>query len=411
MVSRRVLPVERNPLVAPENSPSIEILVERRRLGQTQLNIKIPNVSNAKGADKGTFDYAHLRVPLPKDLSGSEIFALKNTASYPESYFLMRRSSDGYISATGMFKAAFPWALLKEEEAERAHHKKFLSAGQEEVAGSVWLAPEEALALSDEYGMRHWIDALLDPTPIEKGNKDKHTTHIQMPPRFDPSAVPSASFDAPKLRASTRARSTRSASPSKMATPSRKIATPRKPRTKKATEVVHTEEMEVVETATGVAASALQEAIENGTTLSAPADGDAREQETVRIEVQETIEHDGDIETKTTNVKVDVPADHPELLEPEDPAELIKQARAMVEEANKLDGVDATKGAVSKRKAEELGEDEAAARPQRPAKLARTQSTLEQKLAKEKVTRRALVGVAVMTAITTAVSYFAGFAA
>jgi hypothetical protein len=57
-------------------------------LGQTQLNIKIPNVS-AKGADKGTFDYAHLRVPLPKDLTGSEIFALKNTASYPESYFLM----------------------------------------------------------------------------------------------------------------------------------------------------------------------------------------------------------------------------------------------------------------------------------------------------------------------------------
>lgn len=244
--------------------------------------------------------------------------------------------------------------------------------------------------------MRHWIDALLDPTPIEKGNKDKHTTLIQMPPRFDPSAV-SASFDAPKLRASTRARSTRSASPSKMATPSRKIATPRKPRAKKATEVVQTEEMEVVETATGAAASALQNAIENGTASSTPADG---EQETVRIEVQETIETDGDVETKTTNVKVDVPADHPELREPEDPAELIKQARAMVEEANKLDGVDATKGAASKRKAEDLAEDDVAARPQRPAKLARTKSTLEQKHAKEKVTRRALVGVAVMGAIT-----------
>lgn len=42
-----------------------------------------------------------------------------------------------------MFKAAFPWALTKEEEAERAHHKKFTTAGDEEVAGSVWLAPEE----------------------------------------------------------------------------------------------------------------------------------------------------------------------------------------------------------------------------------------------------------------------------
>jgi len=51
--------------------------------------MKIPNVTAIKGAEKGTFDYAHLRVPLPKDLSGSEIFALKNTATYPESYFLM----------------------------------------------------------------------------------------------------------------------------------------------------------------------------------------------------------------------------------------------------------------------------------------------------------------------------------
>jgi hypothetical protein len=246
--------------------------------------------------------------------------------------------------------------------------------------------------------MRQWIEALLDPTPIEKGNKDRHTTHIQMPPSYDPSAAPSASLDAPKLRASTRARSTRSASPSKMVTPGRKMATPRKPRAKKATEVVQTEEMEIVETTSGAsAASALQHVTEN-------ADGDERAQETVRIEVQETIEKDGDIETKTTNVKVDVPANHPELREPEDPADLIKQAKAMVEEANKLDGVDTTKGAVSKRKAEALGEDEVAGRPQRPAKLARTHSTIEQKLMKEKVTRRALVGVAVMTAITYALT-------
>ena len=42
-----------------------------------------------------------------------------------------------------MFKAAFPWASLAEEEAERKYQKTFPSAGLDEVAGSVWIAPEE----------------------------------------------------------------------------------------------------------------------------------------------------------------------------------------------------------------------------------------------------------------------------
>lgn len=42
-----------------------------------------------------------------------------------------------------MFKAAFPWASLQEEDLERKYQKTFPSAGDEEVAGSVWIAPEE----------------------------------------------------------------------------------------------------------------------------------------------------------------------------------------------------------------------------------------------------------------------------
>jgi hypothetical protein len=115
MVSKRSLPERRNPLVEPENSPSRtytqriahctspgtpsltiadEILVERRRLGQTNLAVK-PGQTGLVNASKienlGTFDYAHLRAPLPKDLSGSGIFSLSKTSSYPESYFLMVR--------------------------------------------------------------------------------------------------------------------------------------------------------------------------------------------------------------------------------------------------------------------------------------------------------------------------------
>ena len=66
--------------------------MERRRLGQTNLAVRpgIVGVTSASKAENlGTFDYAHLRVPLPKDLSGSGIFTLKSATQYPESYFLM----------------------------------------------------------------------------------------------------------------------------------------------------------------------------------------------------------------------------------------------------------------------------------------------------------------------------------
>lgn len=74
----------------------MEILVERRRLGQTDLAVKPGQVglTNATKAENlGVFDYAHLRVPLPKDLKGSGIFSLQKNGTYPESYFLMVRST------------------------------------------------------------------------------------------------------------------------------------------------------------------------------------------------------------------------------------------------------------------------------------------------------------------------------
>jgi hypothetical protein len=54
-----------------------------------------------------------------------------------------RRSKDGYISATGLFKAAYPYSSTEEEQAERKHHKALPSGNGEEVAGNVWVAPED----------------------------------------------------------------------------------------------------------------------------------------------------------------------------------------------------------------------------------------------------------------------------
>lgn len=74
-------------------------LVEMRRLGQTNLGSKTPS-------DTNLFSYVHLRAPLPQPLEGSEIFG---TAA-PESYFLMRRSQDGFVSSTGM--SVTLWSFL-----------------------------------------------------------------------------------------------------------------------------------------------------------------------------------------------------------------------------------------------------------------------------------------------------------
>ncbi|KAJ4398998.1 hypothetical protein N0V91_009776 [Didymella pomorum] len=409
----RPLPERMNPLLEPTDSTAIEILVERRRLGQTNLGTKTGATgltSATKPQHSGLFDYAHLRVPLPKDLSGSEIF-MPGANGYPVSYFLMRRSSDGYISATGMFKAAFPWATLAEEEAERKYQKTFPSAGPDEVAGSVWIAPEEALSLADEYSMRHWVLALLDNEPIEKGAKDKHNVHIQAPPKFDLSKAQNVKLP-PHTSAlrTTRARSTRSVSPSKMATPSRKIATPRKSRTTRGrSEAMKAEEI-FQSTATESPSSALvANGVKQSESVASSVNGDIKEDvksETVRIEVKETVEQKGDSEVTTTNVQIDVPASHPELREPEDPAKMIAEAKRMVEEARELDAGASSTLTSSKRKVEEvLDEEELEA--ERPSKLSKKLYTTEQKLTKEKVTRRALFGLGVMAVFGTAIQYFA----
>ncbi|KAI9862222.1 MAG: hypothetical protein M1824_001603 [Vezdaea acicularis] len=88
MVQKRSLPKRFNPLLS--DAPPIAELIDRRRLGQTNLAVKPGqiNTSNAtKPENLGIFDYAHLRAPLPKDLTGSGIF--HGPLPAPESYFLM----------------------------------------------------------------------------------------------------------------------------------------------------------------------------------------------------------------------------------------------------------------------------------------------------------------------------------
>lgn len=84
--------------------PTVQELVDLRRLGQTNIGTLDKEGNYVSGPE--TFAYVHLRAPLPS-IEKTELWP---TAA-PESYFLMRRNSDGYVSASGMFVELIGCAL------------------------------------------------------------------------------------------------------------------------------------------------------------------------------------------------------------------------------------------------------------------------------------------------------------
>lgn len=392
------------------------------------------------------FDYAHLRAPLPENLKSSEIFAPQPKQPHPEAYFLMvrstndtrhrtranrltpdqRRSSDGYVSATGMFKASFPWAKHSEEQAERMHIKGLPITSHDEVAGNVWI-PEDygryphlisyhtvliyfpALELAEDYGIGPWIRALLDPTPVSSGGDDKKS--ISPPPKFIFKANGDTSLPPPGATPRGRGRP-RARSPSKIAAPT-KAHSPRKPRPS------HTKSSKRANASSGEAArSSLQPSLDDGASRADTESADEERhdelheadqkdkveetdkfEEKVTVEVDSTIEVNGDTETTHTKLTVEMPSGSPNLPLPETTEEMITRAKEMVEEARKLEGESLRSG--TKRKADELDdddeeEDEEKDQELQPAKKARL---LEKELKKQRVRSRALIGIAATLAI------------
>ncbi|RPB05982.1 hypothetical protein L873DRAFT_1661165 [Choiromyces venosus 120613-1] len=348
-IKERSLPSQRNPLLQGADIPPYNELVDMRRLGQTNLGSK-------GGNDTVLFSYVHLRAPLPQPLEGSEIFG----SVAPESYFLMRRSQDGYVSSTGMFKASFPWAKKKEEDHERQYVREhFEKTSPDETAGNLWIHPTDALALADDYGMRLWIEALLDN---------------------DTAPAP-------------RRRSTRSASPSK-----RLGSTPRKTRAKAAKDSplkkevapiaeAMEEETEVVTLTTTEKTTLSTETapvLTNGngveTSLTTPVKGEP----TIKLRVDQESEEKGDVKVARNS-------------------EMIAKAKEMVAEAQRLDSgsdVAPVNDVGRKRKVDDIeGAEESEAGEESEHRQTKKSKVLEEELKREKVKNKALIGLTAVLAI------------
>lgn len=237
-----------------------------------------------------------------------------------------------------------------------------------------------ALNLADEYGIKLWIAALLDPEPITHGTNDPKKS-IQSPPPFsmkDPVNGLGRSPEKPDGRRSTRGRSLRSASPMKKDASTRKFATPRKTRKPRGT-------LKFEEEAAAIAEEAAESL--NGELATAHA---RQSTENVKVEVETVMKPspDGDEEVESTKVNIEMPAGLPELQLPNDAQEMLAQARAMVHEAEKINGTSSAKG---KRKAEEMVEDDEEELELLPPKRVKAVQT---ELRKEKIKRRAITGIA-----------------
>ncbi|GKT93568.1 kilA-N domain-containing protein [Colletotrichum tofieldiae] len=378
-------------------------LVARRRLGQTQLTAKMVNLADGEGAALGVFDYAHLRAPLPKGIV-SGIFK-----SSPNSYFLMRRSHDGFVSATGMFKATFPYAEAAEEEAERKYIKSLATTSPEETAGNVWIPPEHALTLAEEYGIAPWIRALLDPANIAPPKK------IAAPPKFDlfkahPQLAPPTPTSLPR---STRSR--RSASPAKTTIP-RPVRSPRK-RKVKADSAEPREATPTLTTATklevnGVidedkdAEAEVETAIKTIETEPAVVLEPREEEPKAKVTVDQDVKTDEDgNETKRTAVSLELPLLSSAPPTAEETARMIAEAKQMVEAAGvkSEEGVDSPKVKKGKRgvaeisKGDDEDEEEDAEADGVEEPRAKKAKTAEVQVKKLRVRNRALFGLSAVS--------------
>lgn len=232
-----------------------------------------------------------------------------------------------------------------------------------------------------------WIRALLDPTPILRGNLDTKKP-ISSPPPF---ILPEENILSPPSLAPNTGRGRgrrRSSSPNRAAQSTRKIASPRK---------------RAAKTQTQSFGGAIQNAYAQTANVLPSVEDPMNDQavahpERVHVEVDAAVDTNGTVETEFTKVKVDVLSEVPDAAaespDPSDTARMIATARKMVEGARTIDGI--VSGRKSKRKADDLDVDDDEDIMEPPSKETKV---LEQQLKTERVKTKALLGLSATLAV------------
>jgi hypothetical protein len=127
---------------------------------------------------------------------------------------------------------------------------------------------------------------------------------------------------------------------------------------------------------------------------------DEVEEEKVKVDVKTTADTVADVRTTQTTISVEMPFNLPEAPSTEDTKKMIAKAKEMVEEAIKVqatEGEASSRKGAAKRKTDMLDEDEED--EEASALRAKRAKVLEEKLKRERVRNRALVGVTAVFAL------------
>ena len=229
-------------------------------------------------------------------------------------------------------------------------------------------------------------------------NVDDVKKPISPPPKYvftanDRAILPPPSSTPARGRGRGRAGSPGKATPAKVASPRKRVTKAVKEANAAAARQASENLQATLDSAASIADS---ESVEPP---SVNGEKPTEESDKVTVNVDSTVEVNGDTETTHTQVQVKMPADSAELPLPETTEEMIATAKEMVEEAQKLEG-ESSKSGSGKRKAEVLEADEEGdektGREAQPAKKAKV---MEQEIMKQKVRNRAIFGVAATLAI------------